>query len=252
MVLRMRENAPHINDHSLVLIGPSGVGKGTVVEHLVGSMDPEEDIAGEMHPVLVSWTTRGPRPEEEHDVHYHFTDEARFSAAEAADLFIETDGHFGALYGTPHPEGRKGFFAEIDYKGASRILGRFAADELDIEQLAIVMIVPEDMGQLAMRLFNREDDVAPEKKLERLRRFKVELEWGLDTPECVFITNPSTSDFDQRGIVAAQGVWAVMANREHEVVLTPRQKPMKGSSLLTGFDTDLDRVARAFMPRESF
>ena len=51
----------------LVVCGPSGVGKGTLIARL---MAEHSDTFG----FCVSHTTRGPRPGEQNGVHYHFTD----------------------------------------------------------------------------------------------------------------------------------------------------------------------------------
>ncbi|MFM9095674.1 MAG: AAA family ATPase, partial [Actinomycetes bacterium] len=55
----------------IVLAGPSGVGKGTVVRELV-KKKPEVFLS-------VSATTRKPRPEEKHDDHYQFLTEEEFN-----------------------------------------------------------------------------------------------------------------------------------------------------------------------------
>ena len=52
----------------LVIVGPSGVGKGTVIERLTKQSYP--DSFG----FSVSYTTRGPRPGEVDGQHYNFVD----------------------------------------------------------------------------------------------------------------------------------------------------------------------------------
>ena len=51
----------------LVVCGPSGVGKGTLIGRLMAEH-------GDKFGFSVSHTTRGPRPGEQDGVHYHFTD----------------------------------------------------------------------------------------------------------------------------------------------------------------------------------
>ncbi len=58
----------------LVVCGPSGVGKGTLISRL---MSEHPDKFG----FSVSHTTRAPRPGEEDGVHYHFSDRATMQAA---------------------------------------------------------------------------------------------------------------------------------------------------------------------------
>ena len=82
----------------LVLSGPSGVGKGTVVEALK-KICPER--LGRSIAVSVSKTTRKPRPGEQEGVHYYFTDRDSFLNGVANNLFLEYAEYAGNLYGTP-------------------------------------------------------------------------------------------------------------------------------------------------------
>ena len=78
----------------IVLCGPAGVGKGTVLGRV-----------REQHPEIwlsVSATTRQPRPGEVDGVNYFFMPEQEFLDKEAAGEFLETADVFGlAHYGTP-------------------------------------------------------------------------------------------------------------------------------------------------------
>lgn len=78
----------------IVLCGPAGVGKGTVLGRV-----------REQHPEIwlsVSATTRQPRPGEVDGVNYFFMTEPEFLAKEKAGEFLETADVFGlAHYGTP-------------------------------------------------------------------------------------------------------------------------------------------------------
>ena len=62
-----------------VLAGPSGVGKGSVVQRL-RARDPEGLV------LSVSATTRPARPGERDGVDYHFVDDDRFDAMVAEDI----------------------------------------------------------------------------------------------------------------------------------------------------------------------
>jgi guanylate kinase len=77
----------------LVVSGPSGSGKDSVVEGLRRA-EPELVYS-------VSATTRIPRPREKEGVHYRFVDRATFLAMEVAGGFLETREYAGNLYGTP-------------------------------------------------------------------------------------------------------------------------------------------------------
>lgn len=78
---------------AIVVSGPGGVGKGTVVARL---QQRNPDIA-----VSVSATTRPRRPGEVNGVHYHFIDLQRFGDMIDAGEFLEWAEFNGHLYGTP-------------------------------------------------------------------------------------------------------------------------------------------------------
>jgi guanylate kinase len=147
----------------LVLAGPSGVGKGTVVAAL-----------RELLPALwlsVSVTTRAPRPGEVDGEHYLFIDHATYAHMVADDALLEHDEHFGAGYGTPRgpveaalAEGRPALL-EIDYEGARQVKAALG------ERALLVMLVPPSVEELERRLRDRgtEDATAVEGRLDRAR-----------------------------------------------------------------------------------
>ncbi len=77
----------------LVLAGPSGVGKGTLIKML---MDKFPDFFG----FSVSHTTRAPREGEVHGVHYYFVDKAAFEQGVVQNEFIEHANVHTNMYGT--------------------------------------------------------------------------------------------------------------------------------------------------------
>jgi guanylate kinase len=78
----------------IVFCGPSGVGKGTLIELLMKRF-PNEQFG-----FSVSHTTRGPRDGEKDGVHYHFTTVPEIEKEIAADKFIEYAEVHGRYYGT--------------------------------------------------------------------------------------------------------------------------------------------------------
>ena len=76
----------------LVLSGPSGSGKGTIL-----------DAYKKDHPVYfsVSNTTRSPRPGEIDGVHYHFITREAFEQKIASGGMLEYAEYCGNMYGTP-------------------------------------------------------------------------------------------------------------------------------------------------------
>ena len=154
----------------IVLCGPAGVGKGTVLGRV-----------REQHPKIwlsVSATTRQPRPGEVDGVNYFFMPEQEFLDKEAAGEFLETADVFGlAHYGTPvkpvveHLERNIPVILEIDIQGARSVKQR--AGELGIEVMT-VSIAPPSFEELERRLIGRGTET-PEQQAKRLETAKIEL-----------------------------------------------------------------------------
>ena len=154
----------------IVLCGPAGVGKGTVLGRV-----------REQHPEIwlsVSATTRQPRPGEVDGVNYFFMPEQEFLDKEAAGEFLETADVFGlAHYGTPvkpvveHLERNITVILEIDIQGARSVKQR--AGELGIEVMT-VFIAPPSFEELERRLIGRGTET-PEQQAKRLETAKIEL-----------------------------------------------------------------------------
>lgn len=154
----------------IVLCGPAGVGKGTVLGRV-----------REQHPEIwlsVSATTRQPRPGEVDGVNYFFMPEQEFLDKEAAGEFLETADVFGlAHYGTPvkpvveHLERNIPVILEIDTQGARSVKQR--AGELGIEVMT-VFIAPPSFEELERRLIGRGTET-PEQQAKRLETAKIEL-----------------------------------------------------------------------------
>ena len=77
----------------IVVSGPSGVGKGTVLKEYLNSRD---GIA-----YSVSATTRQPRPGEENGIHYYFLSREEFERTAAEGGMLEYASYNGNYYGTP-------------------------------------------------------------------------------------------------------------------------------------------------------
>jgi guanylate kinase len=146
----------------IVITGPSGVGKGTLIKRLRETMP---QIA-----MSVSATTRKPRAGEREGVDYHFMSEAEFDEAVAGDAFLEHAEYSGHRYGTPRAEveGRDTpVVLEIEVQGARQV--RQAA-----EDALLVFIAPPDPETLEERLRVRGTD-APEAVARRLETARMEL-----------------------------------------------------------------------------
>ncbi|OAI49503.1 hypothetical protein AYO44_18470 [Planctomycetaceae bacterium SCGC AG-212-F19] len=104
----------------IILSGPSGVGKSTVIRRVLAMADLPLRLS-------VSATTRQPRPGETDGVDYHFWDRPRFEKALVAGAFLEHAQVYGNYYGTlisevePYREKGQGVVLDIDTQGAAQV-----------------------------------------------------------------------------------------------------------------------------------
>ena len=102
-----------------VLSGPSGVGKGTLLNRVMEQMPSLV--------VSVSATTREPRPGEADGVNYYFMSREQFEQNIAEGCFLEYESYGSNLYGTPRAgvEAQRGagldVILEIEVKGAMQV-----------------------------------------------------------------------------------------------------------------------------------
>ncbi len=136
----------------VVISGPSGVGKGTLVKELSKRM-PELRQS-------ISVTTREPRPGEEDGVHYFFRTDEQFEQMVANDELIEWSQFVnGLFYGTPRSFVEEQLRAgndvvlEIDVKGAIQVKERMPNG-------VYVFILPPTMEELEARLRKRQTEAA--------------------------------------------------------------------------------------------
>ncbi len=138
----------------LVVSGPAGSGKGTVIGHVL-KQDPNFVYS-------VSATTRAPRVMETDGVQYYFITKEEFNTRIAQDEMLEYAEYCGNYYGTPKKEiltqleqGRN-VILEIEVQGALRV------KEI-MPQALLVMILPPDYKTLEARLrgrgTNTEEDI---------------------------------------------------------------------------------------------
>ena len=131
----------------LVVSGPSGVGKGTLVKAL---MDRNSKIK-----MSVSATTREPRPGEIEGVHYFFKSEEEFKAMADRGEFLEYMHVFGSnYYGTPrsfveqHLANGYDVILEIDVQGAMKVKQSFP-------DAVLMFITAPSMSEIKSRLIGR-------------------------------------------------------------------------------------------------
>ena len=149
----------------IVITGPSGVGKGTLLQAIF-----------QEYPSLhfsVSATTRSPRPNETEGTHYYFLSREEFQDKIDQSEFLEWAEFAGNYYGTPKApilakvQDGLTVILEIELEGARQVR-KTAPDALQL------FILPPSMEELETRIRSRGQD-KPEAIAKRLERAKVEI-----------------------------------------------------------------------------
>jgi guanylate kinase len=149
----------------VVITGPSGVGKGTLIRGLMERLPALE--------LSISATTRAPRPGEQDGVDYHFLSREEFDRRVAQGEFLEHADYAGRSYGTLRSELEDRVRAgvpvvlEIEVQGARQVRAAMP-DSLQ------VFIAPPSPAALRARLVGRGTDDAAEVE-RRLRVARGEL-----------------------------------------------------------------------------
>ncbi len=148
-----------------IISAPSGTGKTTLCKQLA------TNLPGLWH--SISYTTRKPRPGEEHGREYYFIGEQPFRDMIERNEFVEWAHVYGHLYGTPRKsldeKIEQGFdvLLEIDVQGAMQVKKRF-------EDSVSIFILPPSMAALRARLQTRASDTTEEIQ-RRLNKVKEEV-----------------------------------------------------------------------------
>lgn len=153
----------------VVICGPSGVGKGTLINMLMKDYPNAFGFS-------VSHTTRPPRDKEKTGVHYHFTERDAMKLAIQEGEFLESADVHGNLYGTSIAaveavaDAGKRCILDIDVQGAK------AVKNSSLDAL-FIFIAPPSFQELENRLRGRETETE-EQIQKRLQNAKLELEQG--------------------------------------------------------------------------
>lgn len=165
----------------IVVSGPGGVGKGTIVKSLV-ERDPQLWLSR-------SWTTRAQRVGES-DGAYVFVDRASFEARIAERGFLEWTEFLGNYYGTPNPaitDGRD-VVLEIEVDGAQQVKS--------LEPAAVlIFLLPPSRAEQERRLRGRGDD--DDKVAERLQKAEHEEPIGMELADYVVVNDDLEATIDE-------------------------------------------------------
>jgi guanylate kinase len=151
----------------IVLSGPSGVGKGTILKEFVNDKDLKLAYS-------VSMTTRKQRPGEVDGVNYHFVTREEFEKARDNGELLESAEFVGNYYGTPVKEVERlrsegmNVLLEIEVQGCRQVRAK-------VPDALTIFIVPPSMEELEKRIRGRNTE--PEEIVqERLAKASKEME----------------------------------------------------------------------------
>ena len=173
----MRQGEPLV----LVVSGPGGVGKGTIVEALV-KRDPRLWLSR-------SWTTRAQRVGEPDDA-YRFASRDEFEQRIAQGGFLEWTEFLGNYYGTPNPDATHGrdVVLEIEVDGARQV------KSLQPDAI-LIFVLPPSRAEQERRLRGRGD--ADQKVAERLRKAEDEEPVGMSLADHVVVNDDLERTIDE-------------------------------------------------------
>ena len=150
----------------IVVTGPSGVGKGTLLQKLLDRY-PDRILFS------ISATTRSPRTGEEHGREYFFWSRTEFEQKRDAGEFLEWAEYAGNLYGTPRQAIDAAIalgqivLLEIELEGARQVASSFPSAKR-------IFIAPPSMEVLESRLRQRSTD-SDEQIVKRLHHAEREV-----------------------------------------------------------------------------
>ena len=144
----------------MIISGPSGVGKDTVIE----AMERREPPYPRHYVITV--TTRERRDSEIDGVHYHFLSLRDYQLLEAADGLLEASEVHGNWYGTPRDQvqsaldtGRDAIL-KIDVQGAHKVRDK-------VPDALLIFVVPPSLEELDARLVGRSTETPEELEIRR-------------------------------------------------------------------------------------
>ena len=154
----------------IVISGPSGVGKSTVIRTVTDRMEQKPFFS-------VSATTRQQRPDEIDHVNYHFVTEDQFRQMIAEHAFLEYAQYAKHFYGTPAApicaqlEAGRDVLLDIEVQGALQVKQNYP-------EAVMIFIAAPSFSELEQRLRGR-GDTSEEAMRLRLETARWEYEQGL-------------------------------------------------------------------------
>ena len=162
----------------LVVSGPSGSGKSSIVRELIERLGIE---------FSVSATTRLPRPGERHGVHYNFISRRDFEKMIENDELLEWAIYNNRYYGTPQAlieetlADQRDILLEIEIQGARQVRERKP-------EAIMYFIAPPSLEELEKRL-RRRGDTSDEDIEDRLEIAKSEMAEATDLFDHIIVND---------------------------------------------------------------
>jgi guanylate kinase len=178
-----------MNNKVIIFSAPSGAGKSTIVNHILG-LHPEIEFS-------ISATSRAPRGQEKHGVEYYFFSADEFRQMIAEDKFVEHEEVYpGSFYGTLRSEVEriwaKGnvIIFDIDVKGGVNLKRIFG------DQAFSVFIQAPSVDVLRERLIGRATDT-PEAIEKRVAKAASEMEFAAGKFDHVLVNDDLKTAFEE-------------------------------------------------------
>lgn len=176
-----------MNNKVIIFSAPSGAGKSTIVNHILG-LHPEIEFS-------ISATSRAPRGQEQHGVEYYFFTADEFRQMITEDKFVEYEEVYaGSFYGTLKSEVEriwaKGHVIvfDIDVQGGVNLKRIFG------EQAFSVFIQAPSVEVLRERLVGRGTDT-PEAIEKRVAKAASEMEFAAGKFDHVLVNDDLQAAF---------------------------------------------------------
>ena len=191
----------------IIISGPSGAGKGSVVSEI---------IKDSSFVLSISATTRKPRPNEIEGVNYFFKTQEQFQDMIKKNLLLEYAKFCNDFYGTPidyvneNLNKGKNIILEIEVQGALQVKNIF-------KEAILIFLIPPTIKHLENRLKNRSTETI-EKINMRLKRAREEVKLT-----------------DKYDYIVINDILADASNQIKEIVNVEKQKAFRNNNLITKF-----------------
>ena len=191
----------------IIISGPSGAGKGSVVSEI---------IKDSSFVLSISATTRKPRPNEIEGVNYFFKTQEQFQDMIKKNLLLEYAKFCNDFYGTPidyvneNLNKGKNIILEIEVQGALQVKNIF-------KESILIFLIPPTIKHLENRLKNRSTETI-EKINMRLKRAREEVKLT-----------------DKYDYIVINDILADASNQIKEIINVEKQKAFRNNNLITKF-----------------